>query len=124
MAARRFVNVQAINQEVKIIAGSFSIAASGGAATLVTGYGYSVAKTTTGVYTVTLQDAYPYCISAVVSVQAATAVDLVAQVKSVDVSSARTLVIDLNAGATPTEPSAVTVINFILVVQNSSLPVK
>lgn len=122
MANRTFNDMQALNTLVKIIAGSFSIAASGGAATKVTGLGYTVAKTTTGVYTITLEDAYNYCLSALATVQAATAVDLVAQIKSVDVSSTKTVVIDLNAGATPTEPAAVTVINFCLILQNSSLP--
>lgn len=121
MASRIFQKVQALNPEVKLIAGSFSIAASGGAATKVSGLGYTVAKTDTGVYTITLADAYSSLVSACVTVQAATAVDLVAQVKSHDVSSAKTIVIDLNAGATPTEPSAVTVVHFMLALQNSGL---
>lgn len=123
MANRNFSKVQALNHEVKLIAGSFSIAASGGAATKVTGLGYSVAKSATGEYTITLQDRYPALISAVATTQAATAVDLVAQIDTVDVDSATpTVIINLNAGATPTEPSAVTVVNFVLVLQNSSLP--
>jgi hypothetical protein len=122
MANRNFSRVQALNHEVKIIAGSFSIAASGGAATKVTGLGYSVAKSGTGLYTVTLQDAYNAALAVTATAQAATAVDLVAQVKSVDVTSAKTVVISLNAGATPTEPAAVTVVNFVLVLQNSSTP--
>jgi len=44
MASRFFKPVQALNPEIKLIAGSFSIAASGGAATLVSGLGYTVAK--------------------------------------------------------------------------------
>jgi len=121
MASRFFKPVQALNPEIKLIAGSFSIAASGGAATLVSGLGYTVA---TGEYTITLADQYPACISAVATVQAATAVNLVAQIEAVDVSAATpTVRINLNAGATPTEPSAVTVVNFVLVLQNSSLPV-
>lgn len=123
MASRFFKPVQALNPEIKIIAGSFSIASSGGAATKVTGLGYTVAKSDTGEYTITLADQYSSCISAVATVQAATAVDLVAQVASTDVGAATpTVVINLNAGATPTEPSAVTVVNFVLVLQNSSLP--
>lgn len=123
MASRNFKRVQALNSEVKIIAGSFSIAASGGAATKVTGLGYSVAKSATGEYTITLEDSYPTLISATATVQAATAVDLVAQIDNADVSAATPVVVlNLNAGATPTEPSAVTVVNFILVLQNSSVP--
>lgn len=47
MASRFFKPVQALNPEIKIIAGSFSIASSGGAATLVSGLGYTVAKSST-----------------------------------------------------------------------------
>jgi len=123
MASRMYSGVQALNKEVKIIAGSFSIAASGGAATKVSGLGYSVAKSGTGLYTVTLDDQYSDLIAASATIQAATAVNLVAQIKSETLAaSTRTFIISLNAGATPTEPAAVTVVHFVLVLQNSSLP--
>jgi hypothetical protein len=122
MANRSFSKVQSLNKEVKLIAGSFSIAASGGTATKVSGLGYTVAKSATGEYTITLSDRYPALISAVATVQAATPVDLVAQIDNHDVSAATPIVVlNLNAGATPTEPSAVTVVNFVLVLQNSGL---
>ena len=123
MANRNFSKVQGLNKELKLIAGSFSIAASGGAATKVTGLGYSVAKSATGEYTITLEDQYDALISATATVQAATAVDLVAQIDNHDVTAATPVVVlNLNAAATPTEPSAVTVVNFLLVLQNSTLP--
>ena len=123
MANRNFSKVQGLNKELKLIAGSFSIAASGGAATKVTGLGYSVAKSATGEYTITLEDQYDALISATATVQAATAVDLVAQIDNHNVTAATPVVVlNLNAAATPTEPSAVTVVNFLLVLQNSTLP--
>lgn len=123
MANRNFSRVQGLNKELKLIAGSFSIAASGGAATKVTGLGYSVAKSATGEYTITLEDRYKALVSATATVQAATAVDLVAQIDNHDVSAATPVVVlNLNAAATPTEPAAVTVVNFLLVLQNSSTP--
>ena len=123
MANRNFSRVQGLNKELKLIAGSFSIAASGGAATKVTGLGYSVAKSATGEYTITLEDRYKALVSATATVQAATAVDLVAQIDNHDVSAATPVVVlNLNAVATPTEPAAVTVVNFLLVLQNSSTP--
>lgn len=122
MANSSFNRMQSLNKEIKIIAGQFSIASSGGTATKVSGLGYTVAKSGTGEYTITLSEKYPYLISAIATVQAAVAVDLVPQVLSHDVSSAKTVKINLNAGATPTEPSAVTVVNFVLVLQNSSVP--
>lgn len=120
MADRNFNTTQALNIEVKFIVGTFSIAASGGAATVSQGIGWSVAKTTTGVYTITLQDSYVSLLACPLTVQAATAVDLVAQLKSHDVVSAKTIVIDLNAGATPTEPAAVTLVHFIAALSNST----
>lgn len=121
MADRNFNYCQTLNESVRFIGGNFSIAASGGAATKVNGLGWSVAKTTTGVYTITLEDSYVSLIACNVSVMAATAVDLVAQIKSHDVVSAKTIVIDLNAGATPTEPSAVTLIHFIAMLSNTTV---
>lgn len=121
MANRNYSRVQALELEIKIICGSFSIAASGGAATKVLGRGWSAAKTATGVYTITLEDSYPALIACNATVQAATAVALVAQIKSHDVVTAKTIVIDLNSGATPTEPSAVTVIHFAAFLRNSSV---
>lgn len=121
MANRNFSRVQALNHEVKLIAGSFSIAASGGAATKLQGLGYSVAKSGTGQYTITLEDAYVAMLSATATVKAATAVDLVAQVASYDVTSAKTVVVKLLAGASATEPSAVTEVHFMLALRNSSV---
>ena len=121
MANRQFSKVQSLNKEVKIIAGQFSIAATGGAATKVSGLGYTVAKTGTGLYTITLEDKYPSLLSVCATAQAAVAVDIVAQIKSHDVVSTKTIVVSLNAVATPVEPAAVTVINFVVVLQNSSI---
>jgi len=123
MASRAFNRTQALNKEVKIIAGHFTIAASGGAATKVAGLGWSVAKSATGEYTVTLEDKYPTLISATATVEAATPVDLVAQLDSHDVSAATPIVVfNLNAAATPTEPAAVTDVHFTLILQNSTVP--
>lgn len=121
MANRNFSRVQALNHEIKLIGGNFSIAASGGAATKVQGLGWSVAKSATGEYTITLEDSYVALQSITCTVQAATAVDLVAQVTSHDVVTAKTIVISLNAGATPTEPSAVTLIHFQANLRNSTV---
>lgn len=123
MANRNFSRVQGLNKELKLIAGTFSIAASGGAATKTQGLGYTVAKSGTGVYTITLDDRYNALVAATATVQAATAADLVAQAVSSDVTAATpTVVLRLNAGAVATEPAAVTVVSFVLVLQNTSLP--
>lgn len=109
------------NHQVQIVAGAFSIAASGGTPTILQGLGWTVAKTTTGVYTITLADNYVALLAGLCTVAAATAIGLVAQIKSYDVVTTKTVVIDLNAGATPTEPSAVTEIHFSLFLRNSTV---
>jgi hypothetical protein len=121
MANRNFSRVQALNHEIKLISGNFSIAASGGAATKVQGLGWSVAKSNTGEYTITLEDSYVALQACTATVQAAVAVDLVAQIASHDVVTAKTIVLNLNAGATPTEPSAVTVVHFQAELRNSTV---
>lgn len=121
MANRNFFPFQALEVQGRLIAGQFSIAASGGAATKTIGRGWSVAKSGTGEYTITLEDSYPALISADATVQAATAVNLNAQIKSADVVTTKTIVINLLAGATPTEPSAVTVVHFKAFLSNSTV---
>ena len=124
MASRQFSDIQALNKHIKIITGKFSIAASGGAATKEAGFGWTVDNTTTGVYTITLEDSYPSLVSGIFTVEAATAVDLKAQIKSEDVVDNVTpdIVIDLLAVATPVEPTAVCSVHFVLFLNNSSLP--
>lgn len=58
MANRRFQDVQALNREVKLIAGRVSVGGSG-APTLADGLGIaSVTVAATGKYTITLDDKY------------------------------------------------------------------
>ena len=55
------------------------------------------------------------------TLEAATPVDLVPQIKSTDVSGAKTIVFSLLAGATPTNPSAVCKVHFKAFLRNSSV---
>lgn len=65
-------------------------------------------KTGTGEYTLTLADKYKSFLGVNCQLRAATPVDLVPQVKSETAgSSTNTVVVNLNAGATPTNPAAV-----------------
>lgn len=83
--------------------------------------GVSCARTGVGQYTVTLEDPYTALESCQLTLKAATPVDLVPQVLSDDVASAKTIVFSLLAGATPTEVAADAVVNFSAVLRNSSL---
>lgn len=74
----------------------------------------------TGVYTLTLEQAYAGVVAIHATMEAATAVDLVPQVKSRDVVSAKTVVFDVNAGATPTDPSAACRLYVTLILKRSN----
>lgn len=115
--------IKAINLDTVVLAGSFSIAASGGAATVVSGREYTVAKSATGEYTITLSQRWNQLVGANFTIQAATPVDIVAQIDNHDVTATiPVIVINLNAVATPVEPAAVTVVQFILLLSNTSVP--
>lgn len=115
---------QALNLDTNILAGSFQIAASGGAATRVSGRGYSVAKSATGEYTLTFEDPWNQLISATFAIEASTPVDIVAQLDNHTIGSATVpvMVINLNAAATPVEPAAITRVHFFLLLSNTSVP--
>lgn len=83
--------------------------------------GATVAKTGTGQYTVTFADKYHALMWCGLTVEAATPVDLVPQVKSTDVSGAKTIVFSLLAGAVATNPSAVCKVHFNTFLRNSSV---
>lgn len=79
--------------------------------------GVTCAKTGTGEYTFTIANPGYAVKCAFAQVVASTAVDLVAQVKSISNS---VVVINLNAGATPTNPSAACGISFLAVSTGSN----
>jgi len=103
-----------------LIQGTISIAADASVSSESI-VGASVTKTGTGEYTITLDETYNALMACNVTLEAATAVDLVPQIKSTDVSGAKTVVINLNAGATPTNPSAVCKIHVSIFMRNSSV---
>lgn len=120
MANRYFNQFHGTPQKgVVILPGTLSIAADASISSQDFKMG-TFTKTGTGEYTLTLSDKYVGALSVLATVQAATAVDLVAQVKSVDVVSAKTVVFNLNTGATPTNPSAVCKLNVVLILSNST----
>jgi len=82
-----------------------------------------VTKTGTGEYTLTLTDKYNAIVNANLTLQAATAVDLVPQIVSQDVSGAKTVVFKLLTGATATNPAAVCRVYINLEMRNSSVAI-
>lgn len=70
MASRIFNRIQALMREQKIVNGSFRPAGTG-TPVVVAGKGYTVARTSAGLYTVTFADKYPHLVDCQVSVRVA-----------------------------------------------------
>jgi len=120
MASRNFQGVQALNREVKIIAGRFDDADA-----VVKGYGFSAANTGTGTYTITLDDQYNHLISCMCQVQSTAGTDdFKVTVVGEDVDEAKTIDIEVDIAGTLTDLGSGDEIHFIAALQNSSLPVK
>jgi len=117
MANRNFSRIQALNHEVKIIAGNFSVAA--GVATKVQGIGWSVANSGTGEFTVTLEDGYVALLAANAMIEDAGGVNLAVQLDSYDVVTAKTVVFNTVVGATPTATDCI--VHFTLLLRNSEV---
>lgn len=114
-------NVKAFDNEVKMLAGLITID-SDGYVTSDTITGATASRTDATTYTITLDDAFSSLLHVGLSVIAATAVDLVPQVKSQDLSaSSKTVVFRLLAGASPTAPSAALKVSVLLIVKDSSV---
>jgi hypothetical protein len=82
--------------------------------------GGTITKTNTGEYTLTLTDTYTSLKSAQLTVQAATAVDLVPQMVSQTVSTTKLVVFKLLAAAVATNPAAVCRVYINLRLKNTS----
>lgn len=109
-----------LDHSVVFLGGIASIAAD--ASVTSTGMtGVTISKTGTGQYTFTFTEGYPRLLSVQATLEAATAVDLVPQIASVDLTTAKTVVVKLLAGATATNPSAVCKIHLLVMCTNSTL---
>lgn len=86
MARRIFHFLRGINRDTIVIAGSFAPAGTG-APTTLRGKGFSVARTSTGLFTITLTDRFYECVSFTASLQLASGDDKLAQCGSVDLSA-------------------------------------
>jgi hypothetical protein len=83
--------------------------------------GATAARTGVGEITITLGDKYPELLACDFKVQAATAQDLVPQIKSVDVVTAKTIVVRLLTGASPADPASAIVLYMNALLRNSSI---
>lgn len=126
MANRIFSDLKALGKGFKVIAGSFAPNGSSAiAATSRKGPGWSVARTSAGLFTITFTDAYIDMVSATASLQLATAADRIVQIGTYD-SSARTLQIRVwdisDAAVADVAADANNRINFCVVFRDSLAP--
>lgn len=129
---RTAVNASGAAAALVSASGTSATAVSIAAATALTGgidgvtscsiLGASAAQTAVGEITITLAESYPQLMDVNVSLQKAVAQDLIPQVKSNDVVTAKTIVVNLLTGATPTDPLAAAVLHVSAFLRQSSVP--
>lgn len=110
MANRNFTRAQALNKEVKILAGTFTDTAK------TQGLGYTVANTGTGEYTVTLDDAYPAILSVTANCSKADSHVVVVSI------TGSVIVLHVVADTVETDLVSAEFLCFTVIAQNSSLP--
>ena len=124
MAEKIFFDMQALNPHVKIIAGSFKPNGSSAVDnTANTGAGWTVARSGTGSFTVTLDDAYPGLLSGQCSLALNAAADSKVMFGAIDVASAKTVIINVitTASAADIAANANNRIHFCLVLRNTDM---
>lgn len=128
MASRTFHKIQTLGKEIKEIAGSFAPNSSSAvAATSRKGKGFTVARTSTGLFTVTLVNKFYDIIEAQATLQLATADDKYCQVGSIaaTANAARTIqirVMDVSGAAVAdVSANANNRINFTIKCRNSKV---
>lgn len=124
MAARSLIEALALQRDMVIIAGSF--APNGGSAIdplSRTGPGWSVARSNTGLYTVTLTDKYNALLSAQATLQLAVADDKFANIIAVNLA-AKTIQIGVwdvsGAALTDVAANAGNRVNFVFMLSNTA----
>lgn len=119
MANRNYSRAQALNKEVKIIAGILQADD-----VKLAGLGWSGADTGTGVYTITLEDSYNALLSMTANIQSTAGTDdFVVSVASHSVSaSTATIVLHVAVAGTLTDLGTGDSIHFTAMLQNSATP--
>lgn len=125
MANRNFDTLQSLGKGVKVIHGSFAPnGASAVSAASNKGIGFSVVRTSAGVFTVTLQDSFVGLLSASLVLQLSAPDDKFVQFGAIDVVTAKTLVINVwdvsAASVTDIAANAANRIDFVLYLSNST----
>lgn len=123
MANRNFNRFQSLEKEIKAIYVLATVGAAG-AITLDAANSKGVAsitKAATGRYQITLQDKYNSLVHADVSILSSAAQDLVPQLVSEAVSTAKTVTFRTNAAGVEADPTSGSVLRIRLDLKNSSV---
>ena len=121
MANRNYNRVQALEKEAKHLYAKVSIGSSG-APTLSRKLGVaSIVRDNTGLYTLTLQDAYNDLLSIDIKQLVASAQDLNFQLIAEDVDNAKTIQFRCITATTATDPSSGSVLYIHIVLKNSAV---
>lgn len=125
IADRTFSDVQSLGKNLKVIVGSFAPNGSSAvAAASNRGIGWSVARTSAGLFTITLQDVFPSIVHVSATLQQATAGDQFVQVGAIS-ASARTIEIRVwdvsGAAVADVAVDANNRINFVVIAKNSTV---
>lgn len=106
-------NLTSLNGPIALASGTVGVSSS----SIV---GASAARTGVGEITITLVDKWPSLVFVDAQILSATARDLVPQVKSIDLT-AKTIVINLLTGASPTDPLNAMTLYVNMMFKNSSV---
>ena len=121
MANRNFSDVQSLARKTIILAGKISLSVLGAVTSTDSVGAFTVAKTGTGEYTLTLADQYQKLLGASVMLAGNVTDDLVASLGAVDVASAKTIEVLLLDAGTAADVTAATDLYVTLVLSNSSV---
>lgn len=123
MANRNFHRVQSLSRETKFLHAKVAIGSSG-APTLDSDNSLgvtSIARNSTGNYTITLDDKYNSLLDFSVMQLNASAQDITIQLLAADVSSAKTIQFVCKAAATATDPASSSTLYIKIALKNSSV---
>lgn len=122
MANRTFNELQALQRELKLLAGKVNLSAAA-AVSSVSGDIASATKLTTGSYQAKLADSYKSIQNVQLSVESATVQDLQVQIVSIDsvakTINFKTVVVDAEGAVAAADISAAATIHLLVIAKNS-----
>lgn len=121
-AALITTTVSGTGSNAQVIFGPTALAGGIDGVSSCTILGVSAAQTAVGEITLTLAETFPQLMDVNVTMEKAIAQDLIPQVKSNDVVSAKTIVINLLTTATKTDPLAACALHVSMFIRASSVP--